>query len=363
VKTYKNDISEYLISKKIPVYLSKNNCRNTRLQNWHKNKRIYVVDYGSQKRNFFILDCHRKKFVAMTIEEFIKFPIKRKNSIIIVEYAHMQSSEGISLSQPLSPAQKQEFLDNCNSANICLKYFPENKTPKARDFAQKIHPALSKKTDMHDVISIYLYLKYFPNIYSTLSSLDSIKTPIVIEAQRFRIQTNIILNKGRFNEYVGDSIADFIEEHKESLYEYLKDIPEALEILDVTKDKKNNIKLNTKIFYTVLATLLDNEGNKRLRESTGQTPGWKFISDREFCLNQNKGEVSKSNLNYHFARHSFARKFDFAKSKKENKRAKTFNKLLDFNENQYEEFINHRKLVKSILRKIFYYFKEKLSNK
>jgi hypothetical protein len=356
------DVSGYLVidRKNIPSYSMGDKGRKITDQNWHKNKRVYIVDYGSKKRKFFILDCYRKRFLEATNEEFLKFPNKHKNSIIIAEYAHMQASNGISLSQPLLAEQKQIFLDNCRKSNVCLKYFPENKTPKARIFAQKINSELGKKSDMHDTIAIYLYLRYFPNIYSTLSSKDSISSNIVQESQIFRTQTDLILMKGRYNEYKNDYISDFIEEHKESLYEYLKDTPEALDIFGITKDKKDNISYNTKILYTVLATLVDNQGNPRIRQSTGQTPGWKFIADRDFCLNQNKGGVSKSNLNFHFINHSFARKFDFAKNVKPGKKKPTFDKILNFNESQYEEFISYRKMVKSILKKIFYYFKEKI---
>lgn len=356
------DVSDYLIfpKTKIPVYSTGKTVSNTKYQNWYKNKRVYVVDYGSKKRKFFILNCYAKKFSQMSIEEFLKFPKNHKNSIIIVEYAHLKSSEGISLAQPLSAEQKQIFLNNCKLSNVCLKFFPENKTPKARCFAEKIHSDLSKKSDMHDVIAIYLYVKYFPNIYSTLSETDSIDSNIVKEAQRFRIETNIILNKGRYNDYKDDYISNFIEKHKESLYKHIENIPKALGILNITKDKKNNIKLNIKVLYTILATLVDNEGNIRKRESTGQIPGWEYISNREFCLNHNKGEVSKSNLNYHFFRHAFAREHDFSKITKKGKKGKSFDRILNFNKNQYEEFTNYRKLVKKILKDLFLYFKEKL---
>lgn len=358
------DVSGYLMinEKNIPAYSVGDKGRKIIDQNWHKNKRVYVVDYGSKKRKFFILDCYRKRFLTVTKEEFLKFPINHKNSIIIVEYAHMQASNGISLSQPLLVEQKQIFLDNCKKWNVCLKYFPENKTPKARSFAQKINSALSKKSDMHDTIAIYLYVKFFPNIYSTLSSNDSISSDIVQESQIFRTQTGLILMKGRYNKYENDYISDFIEEHKESLYECLKEIPEALDIFGIAKNRKGDIVYKSEILYTVLATLVDNEGNLRIRESTGEAPGWRFIADRDFCLNQNKGGVSKSNLNFHLVNHSFARKFDFAKNVKPNKKKPSFDNILNFDESQYEEFISYRKIVKSILKKIFCHFKEKLSN-
>jgi signal transduction histidine kinase len=121
------DVSSYLMidKKNIPVYSVGDKGRKITDQNWHKNKRVYVVDYGSKKRKFFILDCYRKRFLTVTKEEFLKFPINHKNSIIIVEYAHMQASNGISLSQPLLAEQKQIFLEALSrempSDNQCLQ--------------------------------------------------------------------------------------------------------------------------------------------------------------------------------------------------------------------------------------------------
>jgi hypothetical protein len=288
-----------------------------KVQDWHnkaKNKEIFVIDCGGRKNQFFVLDAKKRKFFSMTKQEFMNLPIKHPGCIIIIECAHLESRTNQSLAQPLTSKEKDEFYYNCNISGSSLKLFPERKTPKARKFVAKyLNPEVAEKKEKNDVIAIYLYLKYFEKVYHSLSSKDTRKDPLIKEGKEYRKETNKTLNIARSNEYYReysvegeiyqDKIIEFIEKHTVDFYNNLSEPTRKL--FGIIKNTRG-IRIEKKCIkhiYTIASTLLDIKGNKRVRKYTQKPPGWKFVSDRELCLNPNRGGISKSNLNQHLIPH------------------------------------------------------------
>lgn len=321
-------------------------------------EKVFIVDCGSRDGKFYIFDSKTRKINALSKEDFLNFPLSNPNAEIIIEYAHFRTKE-TSKAQMLTAEEKEQFLLNCKNSNVIVKFFPNNKTRKARLFAAKnFDPLLEKKSESADITSIYLYLKYFKNIYNTLSSNYSAEDPIIEEAREFREKTTEILDSARFEDYSANSaISIFIEKHKDLLF---KELSEETKDFFGIKKNRNGIKIEKiKYVYTIISSLIDEEGNKRLRTHTRKLPGWKFVSNREFCLNANKGSVSKSNLNLHFVRHYLGKKLPFLKN---GKSSNSFKKLHELSIKEYEIFLIHRRRTKKFIKELFVLCKNIIQN-
>lgn len=357
-----NKVLKQKIIEDVSSYLAKKN-KDYPIQDWYKKckKQIFIFDCGGRKSEFFVLDVQKKQCFLMSKKDFLNFPKENPDSIFIIEYAHLETRKVLSLAQPLTMEEKNCFYKNCQDSNISLKFFPERQTPKARTFAEHhFNPDLNKKSERVDVISIFFYLKHCPNIFKTLSSDDSRHTPVVDEAKEFRDTTNEILNVARSCGYKNDSIADFIEKNKVNLFQKLSADTKNIFGIRICKNNKNKIKNieQYKHVYTILSTLLDREGNKRIRKHTGESPGWKFVRNRDFCFNPLRGGVSKSNLNFHFVKNYIIKEM-----KKQGLNIEKNKKIAKLTKIEDKIFKNERKKVNKAIKEIFLYCQKIIMNK
>jgi hypothetical protein len=268
----------------------------------------------------YILDCGRNTATiynsttdtcdVITHEELLNLPeTLSAGSLVICEKAHLAILRTRkSRSQPFDADTLLDLYHRFEQNNVVLKLFPEMSTPRACSYSGL------EKNDINDPKSIYLLLSDFPEIQLMNPPKSFEATPLRQEMCEFKEDTNIILNVARVgnskDNYLVDKCGIWMVNNLELIASNLS--PQAKECFNLTdknryKKGKTGFKLNNQEgikkgqIYSVVCTLVDDEGNKRIRPSTGELAGWNFVKQSVFGMSPHhrRGGVARSNLYYH----------------------------------------------------------------
>jgi hypothetical protein len=238
-----------------------------------------------------------------------------RGSTIVCEYAHLGCPRRKrSLAQPFSVDQLLDLYKRFEERGITLKLFPQQSTPRAVNYAKGIldlpgtkYKKPWVKTDLNDPISIHLFLRDYPDV-SLMNPPRSFEPSAKREeSYEWKMDSDLYLNILRAgSEKYPIKEGDFLSNNIEQIYENVSETCRS--VFDIKRyiPKRFNGRINLNDIknaqlYAVLVQLLDDEGNPRIRKSTGKLPSWKFIKRYSIKMTpfHFKGGVARSNLYYH----------------------------------------------------------------
>lgn len=267
---------------------------------------MYVIDCGMSKATIYNSETDEVKTIKhqQILDLVDELP---EGSLIVSEYAHLASPKREkSRAQVFEADVLLKFYSDLRDKGITLKLFPQQSTPRACNYSRL------EKGDNNDPKSIYILLRDFPEI----SLMNPPKTfelsPIREESYDWVEWSNLYLNIPRCDKYSTEDVYyGVISDNIQYVYENISETCKSVFGLEVYKrgNKKigakkgdvnlNNLKMNQ--IYSVLVQLMNDKGELRLRDNTGELAGWKFIKRYSFKMTPNhfRGGVARSNLYHH----------------------------------------------------------------
>lgn len=269
-----------------------------------------TIDCGQNGATIYDGNSNRKA-VKIPIKDILNLPnILPQGSSIWGERAHfgVPRSE-YSRAQYFTQSELFKFYDECERANINLRFYSERLMPKMLQYAGFKN---EEKSDEIDPVAAYEYIMARPNVQNTLMKPPKYfgNSPLRDEGNAFRDLTNKHLNVARFNDYQNVN-TEWIYENIELIASKLSDTAKSVFGLDekshfktkLNKGKINVNKIKLPQIYSVLSLLKDLNGNLRYRNNphTKELPGWKFIKKYVVPMSpfHFHGGVCRSNLYYH----------------------------------------------------------------
>jgi hypothetical protein len=272
---------------------------------------MFIVDCGANGSTLYDSDIDKVKSISHT--EVLALPfVLPFGSYVVSEYAHLGCPrKKLSRSQPFEEHELLKLYKDFAEHGITLRLFPQKSTPRAMNYSKQ-----QFKSDFDDPKSIYMLLKAFPEISLMFPPRQFGTSNIRQESYDHKSLSNDILNigRGRKDRYDDkkDANVEFIHSHMDEIFSRLS--PDA--IAAFTKEKENtymykktgrvNInKLKIAQIYTIMVMLQDYDGTLRVRQCSGELPGWKFIKRYGLCMTpfHFRGGVARSNTYYHSLRH------------------------------------------------------------
>jgi hypothetical protein len=262
-----------------------------------------IIDFGKNSATVFYPKENRLDTISHN--EVLDIPKKLKpNNIMVCEDSHMGNARHKrSLAQPFTVSQLSDLRNTLNDTQVKLKLFPQMSTPRACGYSGL------EKSDENDPKSIHKLLSDFPNTSLKNPNWQFEADMFLKEAWEYKNDTNHFCNLARRYDY-SDVNSQFIIDNAEKIASQLSETAKECFGFDQVYKKTSNkwkagqiksssIKMTQ--VYSVLATLRDEHGNNRLRPSTGNLPGWGYVSRHILCMSpfHRRGGVARSNIYHH----------------------------------------------------------------
>lgn len=269
---------------------------------------LKTVDWTTGK---LVIHDGNKDNVLTKSEFFDWIGTLSKNTLLVGEYAHFGCPRrGMSRAQPYLENELHKLREHCEKHNVNFKLFPQMSTQRALN-TYKIKKASSSAQPDRDAEAIYKFVTDYPqtslmNFPVTFNEDKNRK-----EGYRYITTLNKVLNLVRGDDKKGymqkdDGIFQFLQENIENIIEKLS--PETKSAFGLTDDSRykktgkinfNNVKMPQ--VYSILAIMLDHDGNHRVRNDTKKLPGWKFA--KKYIIRMSpyhlKGGLLRSNIYWH----------------------------------------------------------------
>jgi len=289
--------------------------------NW-KDKVTHVVDCGSRQSTIYTVKTDTTEVLGH--DEVLNLPERLPNgSVVVAEKAHLGAERTqFSLSQPYTRDQLGDLYDRFEANQMELWLFPQRSTPRACAYSGL------PKSDMNDPKSIYLLLKDFPEISMAKPPKNFDPSPKLKEQWLYKRLTGHYVNVARAEspKYYHDACSKYLRDNRTMDYLFVNLSDRGRNLFGLTyytstgnlkiakeaKDTKyhkagewrydnSSGTVNMQALYAVCATLIDPEGNIRVRPHTGEMAGWQYISNGVFCMSpfHHRGDVARSNLYWH----------------------------------------------------------------
>ena len=270
----------------------------------------YVIDFG--KKQGTIYDSKTNTIDTLSCQRILELPEQLPSgSLVVSEYAHLGCPRHkTSLAQYYTEQELFTLYDEFKSNNITLKLFPQHSLPRASKYAGLV------KSDDNDPKSIYIWLKYHPEMIPSLMNPPKRFEPDAkrLESYEWVHTSTFQLNRARTvepkYEHPEDQNYQFLLKNAQEIYERLS--PNARSVFNFKlykvsrkglfqKGDVNISDLKMAPVFSVIVQLQDYDGDLRLREKTGELPGWNFIKRYGIKMSpfHLKGGVARSNL-YHY---------------------------------------------------------------
>ena len=245
--------------------------------------RTYVLDCGRNTSTLY--DSLKDETITITHAEVLNLPERLEaNSLLVSEKAHIGVPRTKrSKAQPFTADQLLDLYSRFESNGITLRLFPEMSTPRACSYSGL------EKSDLNDPKSLFILLRDYPNT-SLMKPRESFEpTPLREEMWQF-IVNNLEFIANNLSETAKECF-NLTDEHKYKHERYKDELTYPF--------KPNSIKKMQ--IYTVLCTLIDDDGNERLRQSTNELAGWQFVKQGVFGFTpfHRRGGTARSNLIFH----------------------------------------------------------------
>ena len=269
---------------------------------------VFVIDCG--KNTATIYDAQNDESKYITHADVLNLPaVLPEGSLVICEAAHLGVPRTkMSKAQPFTAVYLLELYERFRNKNITLKLFPHQSTPNACTYSKL------PKSDLTDPKSIYLYCRdHNVSMKNPPSSFDLDQKREA--SYEYKKDTDSFINVARReeNKYRTDDCAKWIISNLSKIASRLSPETQAVfklteksRYLRDTKDggKKGEFKIGeVKLgsIYTIICTILNDNGEIRVRKETGAMPGWAYVW--RYVLRMSpfhfKGGVGRSNLMYH----------------------------------------------------------------
>tara|TARA_B100001094_G_C18132663_1_gene773176 strand:- start:287 stop:1432 length:1146 start_codon:yes stop_codon:yes gene_type:complete len=278
----------------------------------------HVVDCGTNKSTVYVVADNN--VITLAHDELLNYLTNLPSgSFVYGEQSHLGCPRGkFSLSQPYKAELLLDLYETLESNGVKLRFFPQKSTPRACAYA-----GLPKNDDT-DPIAIYTLVKDFPKILE--SSMKPPKTfglsPVRKESYDYKSYTDLYINMARVHLYTEDNLSKWLLENIDHIYDNMSSdarsvfskgssstskgvVTKYREIRKIkageNKGKINPNTVSMQALYAVACTIIDYDGNVRVRESTGEMAGWKYV--KKYIIRMSpyhfKGGVARSNLYHH----------------------------------------------------------------
>ena len=278
----------------------------------------HVVDCGTNKSTVYVVADDN--VITLAHDELLNYLTNLPSgSFVYGEQSHLGCPRGkFSLSQPYKAELLLDLYETLESNGVKLRFFPQKSTPRACAYA-----GLPKNDDT-DPIAIYILVKDFPKILE--SSMKPPKTfelsPVREESYDYKSYTDLYINMARVHLYTEDNLSKWLLENIDYIYDNLSDYARSVFSKGSSSTSKgvetkhrtirkgrvgkfkgeiNPSSISMQALYAVAASIIDYDGNVRVRESTGEMAGWKYVKKYVFKMTPYhfKGGVARSNLYHH----------------------------------------------------------------
>ena len=287
--------------------------------------KTFIMDCGQCHSH--VLNTSTNHYVVLDHNDIINLNIPEIESgdRIIVEEAHMRSQENNSLAQPFTYEQLRTIQQNAEEKGIEIRLFPQKCTPTARKVASFEDPELLEKTDENDVRALAYFLKVSPNSFSQLKKFIPINGENYQQEYGSKFNDRTELNqhinlarnlkygiKGAYNHE--DAVTHFIKNNITRIVAEVAD-EDVLTTFGIefnrTKSGLKPIVLDYKSeklkrLYNVVLTILQPDGQLRLRSDVELPAYWKYAKEVYFGItpyHMNAGVVA-SNYKWHLRKAS-----------------------------------------------------------
>jgi len=264
-----------------------------------------VCDCGRNEVYYFNPQTNTSGKVSAAEFTKLNIPGIEDVQLLVVEDAHVRTRERLSLAQPFTFEDLIVLEATAKAKGIEIRLFPQMSTPKARKFA-----AVDEKSDDNDVRSIAAFIAGHPNVFKSLKKFKPISLSAFNAANEAKFADKDRLsgdiNEARNRKYDEDAIRTWIDANASKLYHRLDD--NARDMLGLkmvyagTTRERLGAGINYSRLYTLVATLLNQDGSLRLRSDVGKVPYWKFVKEVYFSITpfHMRGGVVASNIKWHF---------------------------------------------------------------
>lgn len=367
-------------------------------------RKVYCIDWGNNSATIYggegsdtIEGLKEAKAKTISKQDLLNLPFTLEpGSLVLAEGAHFYPQNALSLARPFTEKQLLKLFKDFKDAGIEFKLFSEKLTPRALRHLQKVL-GLEKKTeksDSIDPVAHWVLLRDHPEITlkktETISSFE--KSPIRSEGYLWKEEANKVLNVTRTRNYKDPNNANvqWLAEHVEEILERL-----PAEYLNYFFDEKNlrykqdakngeGYKIGdlkpTSIRYAQIHSVLaqlrgkavkDEDGtyvvvgDLRLRESTGEFPGWHFVKEYAIGMSpfHHRGGIARSNF-YKHGTENFVKRRGKAENERRGKEAEKLPPFKGnrgaFNDDQDAFFKVEQKICSKAIHALFQLLKDLL---
>ena len=309
----------------------------------------FIMDCG--QRHSHVLNTSTDEYTILNHDSIVNLniPDLEPGDRIIVEEAHMRAQENNSLAQPFTYEQLKTIKKNAEEMQVEIRLFPHKCTPTARKVASLNNSDLLEKTDENDVRAIAYLLEVSPNSFFQLKRLNPVRTSEYQEKSESKFFDRNKLNedinfarnlkygiKGAYDHE--DAVTRWIKKYILLLASEVAD-EDVLSFFGIEfNNNKSGLKTivldyksdKLKRLYNIVLTILQPDGELRLRSDVGLPAYWKYAKEVYFGItpyHMNAGVVA-SNYKWHLRKSSSVCKYSLSlESKKGMKLLDHYNQI------------------------------------
>lgn len=332
--------------------------------------KLFTLDWTTGKIRMY----DGKKYTLLTKSELLDAIIKlNKGSKLVGEYAHFGVPRvGLSMAQPFTEKELNTIYDKCLECGVIFELFPHMSTPRALNHIKEKKMESAKDPDP-DAKALWHLLMDYPEI-------SLMKTPVKFETSPKRQEGYDAVGdlNGMLNRVRGAGKAGYMQEEdanwqflKNNLEDIAKELsPATLSAFNMGEEGRykktglinfNQIKLAQ--IYSILAILQDHDGSHKVRESTKELPGWKFV--KRYVIRMSpfhlKGGLLRSNLYWHGLRNWVGKEAGTKGLYRAGYCPKDSNKWIkQMTKDQEQAYLKYRRQYCKAIKELYCAFKRKL---
>lgn len=325
-----------------------------------------------------------KNYTLLTKSELLSAIAKMPpGSFLVGEYAHFGVPRvGLSMAQPFTEEELNDIYYRCKNRGIIFRLFPQMSTSRALNYSN-LKKMESVKDPDPDAEAIWNLLSDYPEI-------SLMKTPVKFDVdfkrqegykriKKLNRELNLIRGAGK-NGYMQkiDANWQFLKNNLDDIAGEVVDgkivnselSPETLSAFNLGLDGRykktgkinfNQIKIAQ--VYTILAILQNYDGTKKVRESTNELPGWKFV--KKYVIRMSpfhlKGGLPRSNIYWHGLKNWVANKAGTKGLYRAGYCPKDSNKWIKkMSSDQEQKYLKYRRLYCKAIKELYCAFKRRL---
>lgn len=346
---------------------------------------VLFLDLG--KKIVTVYDSSDESFSEVSVSHFFDWCVGLKDTVgsvlFIGEAAHFGAPRN-----PKKPSKAQywtanellSFYDRLHDAGHTLRLFPHKSTEtirrlngwvvKEKNSSQK--PIINingvdYNPDQVDCLAMEYAINQRPHLFESLQHPKiSFDDPVRIEGMQMRNDMNIDKNYARAYKYKDpdDGLSKLILSKLTSIASNLSDeAKEAFGLDGNIYTKNGTVTTGVKVcqITAVACTLVDIDGNMRLRPSTQELAGWKFVKSHLLRLHafHEKGGVARSDFMHHGAKNYISAKID-NKVMKEGGKKPSLKRLQDYSDDEMNKFYIYRNAYTKYGKELFQSIKKVL---